>query len=350
MFRFLAARKSVRNAVTSVTATCLARRDPGEIASGSIVPTHRATDVVLKSTSAVCNSQSETETISAPALRPQKTLAHEAIFSGIGFVSGADATLRFLPAPPNSGVTFVRSDLPGKPSIPADFMNLLHNDRRTALGCGTAVVEMTEHVLAALSGLGIDNCVIEIDASETPAADGSSLPFLQAIESAGSIIQPEVTKPIVIREILRIEDGAASIEIRPSSQAGLRVTYEINYANPGIGRQEVTFDVTPETFRDHIAPARTFVLAEEVEILRSMGIGIRHTAKDLLVYAADGSIVDNALRFPDECARHKLLDVIGDLALLGRPVQGEVIARRSGHRHNVALARKIREQAESNSR
>lgn len=306
--------------------------------------------MVLKSSSAVCTPKTEAEPIPAPAPRPQKTLAREAVYSGIGFVSGAEATLRFLPAPPNAGVSFVRSDLPGKPAIPADFTNLLHNDRRTALGCGTAVVEMTEHVLAALCGLGIDNCVIEIDASETPAADGSALPFLEVLESAGSWIQAEITKPIVIRELLRIEDGAASIEIRPSSHAGLRITYEINYANPGIGRQEVTFDVTSETFRHQIAAARTFVLAEEVEILRSMGIGVRHTAADLLVYAADGSIVDNALRFPDECARHKLLDVIGDLALLGRPLQGEVIARRSGHRHNVALARKIREQAESNDR
>lgn len=306
--------------------------------------------MVLKSTSAVCTPQSDLKTISTPIPRPQKTLACEATYSGIGFVSGADATLRFFPAPPNAGVSFVRSDLPGKPAIPADFMNLLHNDRRTALGSGTAVVEMTEHVLAALMGLDIDNCVIEIDASETPAADGSALPFLEVLECAGSVIQEEVTKPIVIREPVRIEDGAASIEIRPSSHAGLRITYEINYANPGIGRQEVTFDVTSETFRHQIAAARTFVLADEVEILRSIGIGVRHTAKDLLVYAADGSVIDNTLRFPDECARHKLLDVIGDLALLGRPLQGEVIARRSGHRHNVALARKIREQAESNGR
>jgi len=306
--------------------------------------------VVLKSSSPLSSPKSEAEPISTPLSRSQKTLSREATYSGIGFVSGAEANLRFLPAPPNAGISFVRSDLAGKPVIPADFSNLLHNDRRTAIGCGSAVVEMTEHVLAALAGLGIDNCIIEIDASETPAADGSALPFLEAIESAGSIAQPEFTKPIVVRDPIRIDDGAASIEIRPSAHPGLRVTYEINYANPGIGQQQATFDVTPEIFRTEIAAARTFVLAEEVEILRSMGIGIRHSARDLLVFAADGSLIDNVLRFPNECARHKLLDVIGDLALLGRPVQGEVIARRSGHRHNVALARKIREQGEGNGR
>ena len=303
--------------------------------------------MLLHNRSTVLGSSEESLTQPTPTfLRRQRTLAREVTFAGIGFVSGADVHLRFLPAPVETGYVFRRTDLPGRPAIAAHLTNLLHNDRRTAIGSGDAVVEMTEHVLSALAGIEIDNCFIEIDASETPAADGSCLPFLEVLDRAGTVEQSSDIKPIKIREAIQIIDGKTTIEIHPTTQPGLTVTYEVIYTNPGIGRQEVTVRINPRTFREEVAPARTFVLVEEVDALRSMGIGLRHTARDLIVFAADGSVIDNTLRFRDECARHKILDIVGDLALLGRPVQGHLFARRSGHRHNVELARKILEQAE----
>jgi UDP-3-O-acyl-N-acetylglucosamine deacetylase len=203
---------------------------------------------------------------------------------------------------------------------------------------------MTEHVLAPLFALGITSAYIDIDGDETPAGDGSSLIFQKAIDQVGVRQLESTIPPAVIRETIRIEDAAASIEIRPTSAPGLHVTYDLAYDHPGIGDQSHSAWIDPATFRRDIAAARTFVMEQEVAALRQMGIGIRQSARDLLVFASDGSVIDNQVRFPNECARHKLLDVVGDLALLGRPIWGMVHARRTGHRHNVALVRKIAEQ------
>jgi UDP-3-O-acyl-N-acetylglucosamine deacetylase len=234
--------------------------------------------------------------------------------------------------------------LPGQPHILARFENLIHQNRRTAIGTEQACVEMTEHVLAPFVARQITSAVIEIDGDETPAGDGSSLLFWDAIESAGVATLSSPIEPAIIREPIRIEDGAASIEIVPSDLPGLSVEYELDYEHPGIGHQVYSARIDEETFGREIAPARTFVLEQEVAYLRQMGIGTRQTARDLLVFAADGSIIDNDLRFQNECARHKLLDVVGDLALLGRPIWGSVRASRTGHRHNVALVRQIDQQ------
>lgn len=274
-------------------------------------------------------------------LAAQVTLAREARVEGIGFVSGSDSRLTFLPAEAGQGIRFVRTDLAGHPSIPAHLDHVVHCDRRTTLGRDGARVEMTEHVLAALAGLGIDNCTIRIDSGETPAMDGSSRAFTRALLGAGIVRQTQSRRPIVIDAPIRVDDGASSIEIEPNDGDGLTIEYDLEYSNPGIGRQVYQATVTPTSFVRDIAAARTFVLAEEVAALRSAGIGLRQTAKDLLVFAADGSVIENQLRFSEECARHKVLDVIGDLALVGRPIVGRVLARRCGHRHNVALARKI---------
>jgi UDP-3-O-acyl-N-acetylglucosamine deacetylase len=203
---------------------------------------------------------------------------------------------------------------------------------------------MTEHVLAPLNALGITSAYIDIDGDETPAGDGSSLIFQNAIDQVGVKQLDSTIRPAVIREPICIEDGTASIEIRPASAPGLHVTYDLAYDHPGIGIQSHSAWIDSATFRRDIAAARTFVIEQEVAALRQMGVGTRQTARDLLVFASDGSLIDNQIRFPNECARHKLLDVVGDLALLGRPIWGTIHARRTGHRHNVALVRMIAEQ------
>jgi UDP-3-O-acyl N-acetylglucosamine deacetylase len=224
---------------------------------------------------------------------------------------------------------------------------VLHNDSRTALANGDAVVEMTEHVLSAFMGMGIDDALIELDAPETPAADGSAQLFVQLLRNAGTRSFDATIEPILIDETLRIDDGVASIRFEPSDEPTLEIRYELDYAHPGIGRQQHTVLLDGEVFGRDIAPARTFVLAREVAALQAIGIGRRHSARDLLVFGDDGSLIDNVRRFDNECARHKILDIVGDLALLGRPVFGRIIAQATGHRHNVALARMMRNSSRS---
>lgn len=272
----------------------------------------------------------------------QHTIGGEVSVHGIGFVTGADVTLRFKPAPAGAGITFVRTDLKQRPEIPALVRNVVERRRRTALHANGATVEMTEHVLAALSGLGIDNCIIELDAGETPGMDGSSMPFVAALQKAGVVAQQAPRTPFIVDEPTFVGDADSMVAIHPNGGKGLQITFNLDYG-PGtaIGKQSYMVDLSPESFSSEIAGARTFVLMSEVEALLAQGIGSRSTAKDLLVFGDDGCPIENQLRFPDECVRHKILDVIGDIALLGRPLHGHILAHKSGHQLNTDLVRKL---------
>jgi UDP-3-O-[3-hydroxymyristoyl] N-acetylglucosamine deacetylase/3-hydroxyacyl-[acyl-carrier-protein] dehydratase len=277
----------------------------------------------------------------APAPKPakQRTIAREATLAGVGFFSGRDVSLRLIPAEPNHGFVFIRVDLPGSPAIPALVRHRVPEPRRTALQVGDARVEMSEHVLAALVGMGVDNCRIELNGPEPPGLDGSALAYVEAIGSGGLEVQAPPRLPIVIEEPVHAADGDAFAAAHPGPPGRFDVTYNLDYSdNPGIGKQSLCYSHTPEAFAREIAPARTFIREKEVEWLRGQGIGKRTTTRDLLVFADDGSVRDNRLRFPDEPVRHKILDLIGDLALVGRPVMGHILAHRSGHATNAALA------------
>lgn len=292
----------------------------------------------------LASTQSTPQTIPAESSPiPQRTIARDVTVDGIGFVTGADVTVRFRPAPPNTGIEFVRVDLPGQPKVPANIEHLVRRRRRTTLQANGATVEMTEHVLAALVGMGIDNCTVEMNAGETPGMDGSALPYVEALAQAGAQeLDAFRSMPVSVDAPLCINDGESMVAIHPGPADRLEVTFNLDYGSaPGVGRQCLSYRLTPETFRTEIAPARTFVLLPEVEALRQQGIGLRSTAKDLLVFGADGKPIDNELRFADECVRHKILDVIGDFALLGRPLSGHILAHKSGHHHNTGLVRKL---------
>ena len=270
---------------------------------------------------------------------PQRTLAREAAFTGVGFFSGQDVSVRLLPADADHGLVFVRSDLPDAPSIPASVRHRVAEPRRTVLQVGDARAEMTEHVIAALVGMGVDNCRIELEGPEPPGLDGSALPYVEAIGGGGLEVQSAPRSPLVIEESVHVADGDAFTAAHPGPAGRYDLTYNLDYSdNPGIGRQSFCYTHSPEAFAREIAPARTFIRAREIEWLRGLGIGKRTTTRDLLVFADDGSVVDNTLRFPDEPVRHKILDLIGDLALLGRPLVGHILAHRSGHATNAALA------------
>jgi UDP-3-O-acyl N-acetylglucosamine deacetylase len=271
--------------------------------------------------------------------RQQNTLAAAARVSGFGYWSGRDVTVEFRPAAPDTGVVFVRGDLARPVRIPARVENRIETPRRTTLRVGGANVEMVEHILAALAGLHVDNCEVWVDAPEMPGCDGSSLPFVEAIDAAGIQPQPAVRSLLVIHEISRLGNEESWIEARPATGGALSAKYRLDFGRDNaIGRQTLALTVTPDSFRRELAPSRTFMLKTEADWLRSQGLGTRATSQDLLVFDVEGP-VDNELRFPDECVRHKLLDLVGDLALAGCDLLGHFVAHKSGHRLNAELVR-----------
>lgn len=266
--------------------------------------------------------------------RPQQTLAKTARVSGFGYWSSEDVTVEFRPAAPGTGVVFVRGDQPGQPRIAARVGNRLDVPRRTNLACGGAQVEMVEHVMAALAGLRIDNCEVWCDASEMPGPDGSSRRFVDALLTAGVTPQDAVRRQLTVTDTIRVEADKAWVMVEPCDR--LEIGYSLDYGDGPIGRQQFAAAVDQETFLRELADARTFILAEEAAWLQSRGMGLRATHADLLVIGPDGPL-DNQLRFQDECARHKALDMIGDLSLTDCDLIGKFTASRSGHKLNAQL-------------
>jgi UDP-3-O-acyl N-acetylglucosamine deacetylase len=270
--------------------------------------------------------------------RPQRTLARPAEVKGTGFLTGATVRLRFVPAPPDTGAVFVRTDLLARPHVPARIDLVTGTQRRTTLGRPPAQVALVEHVLAALAGLRIDNCFVELDAPEPPGLDGSARRFVDALRAGGTVLQPARRAAWSVERPFVVAQGGATLAIHPADDDELRISYLLDYG-PGspIGRQAHTQVATPERFVE-VASCRTFILESEAAELRRQGLGARTTAADLLVFGRRGPI-DNRLRFGNEPARHKVLDLVGDLALLGHDLRGHIVAYRSGHPLNVELVR-----------
>jgi UDP-3-O-acyl N-acetylglucosamine deacetylase len=272
--------------------------------------------------------------------RHQRTLASPAAVPGVGFVAGHPVTLRFCPAEANRGLVFVRTDRPGRPEVPARFERVTGTARRTTLG-GDDGVTLVEHALAALAGLRIDNCRIELDGPEPPGLDGSAEAFVTALTAAGVELQPARRPIYAVDEPVLVHANGATVGLHPpdpATDARLSATYILDYGpRAAIPRQTATAVLTPDVFARELAPSRTFLLETEVSALRKQGVGRHLTPADLLVFGAGGPI-GNAMRFPDEPARHKLLDLVGDLALCGFDLAGNLVAYRSGHALNVALA------------
>lgn len=276
----------------------------------------------------------------------QKTIKSEVELHGTGLNTGKKVKLKFKPSPPNSGINFLRVDLENKPMINAEVANIVdgtRSPRHTSLGAGEVWVQTVEHLMAAFSGVGVDNILIEIDADELPTMDGSSLNFAEAIRKAGLVEQEAHKKSFVIREPLWVEDESAYIVVFPSNE--FKVSYTLNYENPFIGSQYVNFLVTPESFENDLAPARTFCLQKEVEALLALGLGKGANYENTLV-VSDSGVIKNKLRFKDEFVRHKILDLLGDMCLLGFSIKGHVIAVRSGHNLNIKLIQKIKAKRE----
>ncbi len=284
---------------------------------------------------------------SVRASRAQRTLAGSAEVRGAGYFHGADVTLTFRPAKADTGVVFQRMDLPDRPTIPARIENVVPSPRRTTIRKGQASVEMIEHVMAALAGLRVDNCLVEIDAGECPGCDGSSRAFVDAIEGAGVVELDRQRLCLVVEQSIKVQEGDAQLAVHPGPPGRTSISYHLDYGKGSpIRAQSFAVDTDPESFRDQIADSRTFVLESEAQALRAAGLGNRLTPADILIFGAQG-VIGNSLRHPEECARHKILDLVGDLALLGMDLQGSVIAHRSGHQTTAALVKKLRECADA---
>ena len=279
--------------------------------------------------------------------RPQTTLAADAEVSGVAFFTGGDAHVQFRPAPPDSGVRFARVDRPGAPEVPATIEHAEELPRRTGVRRGDAAVQLTEHVLAALAGLRIDNCRVELDGPELPGLDGSARGFVAALSAAGVRELAAPRAVLTVHRPVTVTAGDAALTALPRpARMPLRIGYHLD-CGPGhpVPPQAFAATVTPERFAEEIAPARTFIAAAEIPALRAAGYGARVDAADLLVFEPDGSVRGNAPRFPEEPARHKLLDVLGDLALLGCDLDAAIVSRRGGHALNRQLCRALRAAA-----
>ena len=277
----------------------------------------------------------------------QRTISRPVSVHGRGLFSGRPCTLRFLPASADSGISFVLPGLDGPVTIPLDISKVAQRDHRTSLTNGAGSAETVEHVLAAVRGIGVDNLVVEMDSPETPSVDGSPLPFVQALQKAGLQDQQASRQVYVIEEPLSVREGDAMLAALPGPGDCLDIIYDLDYGNvPSIGRQVFSFRLGKDDFATELAPARTFALEQEARQLQASGQCSHLTPRDILVMGPDGPL-HNKLRFSNEHVRHKVCDLIGDLALLGQELRGRIVAYKSGHALNHALVRRLREQIQA---
>lgn len=274
----------------------------------------------------------------------QQTIRKPVEISGLGLFTGEASLLRFKPAGPHTGIVFSLLNGSTPIHIAAKVENVSKRARRTSIRNGSAAIETVEHCLSACTGLGIDNLEIELDGHEVPSMDGSSEPFVKLLQEAEIEIQSAEREVFVIPEMVRVAEGDMELLALPPLSAEdrtLEIHYLLDYGEETpIGRQSFIIRITPETFVREIAPARTFVLEVEAQALRDQGLGTHLNYEDLVVFGPDGPI-GNTLRFPEECVRHKILDLIGDLRLFGQFIAGRVYARKSGHALNHELVRQL---------
>jgi UDP-3-O-acyl N-acetylglucosamine deacetylase len=264
---------------------------------------------------------------------------------GVGFITGTRVRVRLAPAPANAGIVFRRIDLPGSPAVPAHVSQITSTNRRTTIGPPATGVTLTEHLMAALAGLRIDNCTIELDGFEPPGLDGSAGGFTELLLRTGVQVQSALRPIWSVDRPLVVAANGATITLHPAEGKSLRASYILDYGlNAPIPRQIYTLEVTPENFAVEVARCRTFATEQEARMFQAMGVAPHLSAAEVVVFGPRGPI-DNRLRFADEPARHKVLDMLGDLAMCGFDLAGHLVACRAGHALNAELARRLAELA-----
>lgn len=271
-------------------------------------------------------------------MKYQTTIEEPVSYSGVGLHSGCEVNMRICPAFCDTGIVFKRTDLPGRPTIAAVAANVTSTVRATTLQSGDVTVCTVEHLLSALNALDIDNCIIEMDNAEPPVGDGSALVFYELLERAGYCVQDKARDYLTVDKMYKVEEDGKFIMALPYD--GFRVTFTSINPHPLVGIQYGDFLITPPVFAREIAPARTIAYEKEVEQLRKMGLGLGGTLENVIVYDDDKWLTP--LRYADELVRHKILDVVGDLRLVGR-LKGHIVAAKSSHALNTRLAKLLAE-------
>ena len=271
----------------------------------------------------------------------QQTINRPASYSGVGLHSGNRVTMTFLPAPPNSGIRFRRVDLEGKPEVEARVENVVENDRSTTLAKGHTRIHTVEHVLATFAGYGIDNAIVELDSNEPPIADGSAREYCKMIQASGIVPQDERREPYTVTAPIELEMGETVMTLFPDE--GFKITCT-SADKRGRFTQFYSLELSPATWARDLAHARTFCFFEEIEFLIKNGLIKGGSLENAVVIRDDAVLTTEPLRYPDEFVRHKMLDILGDLSLLGRPLHGHLIAVKPGHAANCEMVRRITAQ------
>ena len=279
-----------------------------------------------------------------PSMFWQKTLAQSLSFAGIGLHSGRQVQVTIYPAAANHGLRFCRVDLPGKPQVRAHYSQVVDTTRATTLGDGPATLATVEHLLSACWGLGLDNALVLVDGPELPIMDGSAAPFARLLSDTGFRSLPWPRSYLLIQRPVELRDGDQWMRATPGEP---RITYSIDFPHPLIRRQRYTMALGSPSFRGEIAPARTFGFLREVEYLKDRGLALGGTLDNALVLDDEKVLNPGGLRFPEECVRHKILDALGDLALLGVPLLGRLEVNRGSHalHHRFLMELMARESA-----
>ncbi|MCD4657062.1 MAG: UDP-3-O-acyl-N-acetylglucosamine deacetylase [Planctomycetes bacterium] len=295
------------------------------------------------------NNQKKTEDIKSNddglLKKHQQTINSEVSHTSIGLHLGREVTVTLKPAPENTGVVFIRTDLPEKPRLLVSVHNLVERQRRTALTVGDVEIHTIEHLLAALKGCEIDNVFVEINGPELPGSDGSAKAYVDIIVKAGTLEQDTIREYYELSNPVGVSINGATLVAMPTDKFELQIDYTLAYQHPLL-QDFLSYKLEKETFINDISPARTFVLESEVQMLQLAGLGKGATTKNTLV-VGETSVIENNLRFPNEFTRHKVLDLIGDISLLPKTLKAHLIAVRSGHNVNIALVRKLTEIIEN---
>lgn len=269
-------------------------------------------------------------------LEQQRTLSRAVSYVGVGLHSGKEARIRLLPAEPGRGIVFRRVDLDGQPEIPARVENIVDTKRNTSLGVGNAKVMTVEHLLASLAGVGVDNAIVEVDNEEIPVGDGSSRLFCGLLHEAGIVEQSEPRRYRELTAPVYVSDHGRYMVALPADEYRISFTFVTDH--PVVGTQYAEYAITPQIFEREIAPARTIGFAEQIVAMRRDGLAIGGNLDLAVVVGQDGYL--NPRRYPDEIVRHKILDIIGDLSLVG-PLRAHIIAIKSGHQVDAMLAKEL---------
>ncbi|HEY5915419.1 MAG TPA: bifunctional UDP-3-O-[3-hydroxymyristoyl] N-acetylglucosamine deacetylase/3-hydroxyacyl-ACP dehydratase [Verrucomicrobiae bacterium] len=268
----------------------------------------------------------------------QQTISRPATFSGTGLHSGGSVTLSFLPAPAGSGICFRRVDLEGKPEIEARVENVVENNRSTTLAKGNTRIHTVEHVLATLAGYGIDNAIVELDSNEPPIGDGSAREYCRLIKEAGIVPQDARREPYVVSSPIELEMGETLMTLFPNDAFKISCTSADKH---GRFTQFYSLELTPQSWEKELSHARTFCFYEEIEYLIKNGLIRGGSLENAVVIRDDAVLTTEPLRYPEEFVRHKMLDILGDLSLLGCPIRGHLVAVKPGHAANCELVRRI---------